>query len=97
MKMNVSSPVCQTNNSSNDGTNTITEEHIKASLVSAVEDKFRRRIQERVNQYQAEMETLNRTKQELTDGRAKINDIISKLEREEVRLVEQKKNSQSIN
>lgn len=64
---------------------TITEEHIKASLISAVEDKLRRRIQERVNQHQAEIETLNRTKHELLEGRAKINDIISKLEREEVR------------
>lgn len=54
-------------------------------MISAVEDKFRRCIQERVNQYQAEMETLNRTKQELMDGRAKINDITAKLEREEVR------------
>lgn len=63
---------------------TITEEHIKASLLSAVEDKLRRRIQERVNQHQAEMETLNRTAHELMEGRAKINDIISKLEREEV-------------
>lgn len=63
---------------------TITEEHIKASLISAVEDKLRRRIQERVNQYQAEMDTLNRTKHELNEGRAKINNIISKLEREEV-------------
>lgn len=77
--------VRQTTNTSSDGTNTITEEHIKASLISAVEDKCRRRIHERVNQYQAEMETLNRTKQELNDGRAKINDIIAKLEREEVR------------
>lgn len=64
---------------------TITEEHIKASLISAVEDKLRRRIQERVNQHQAEMDTLNRTKHELNEGRAKINEIISKLEREEVR------------
>lgn len=63
---------------------TITEEHIKASLISAVEDKLRRRIQERVNQHQAEMDTLNRTKHELNEGRAKINDIITKLEREEV-------------
>lgn len=62
---------------------TITEEHIKASLISAVEDKLRRRIQERVNQYQAEMETLNRTKHELKEGRNKINDIVTKLEREE--------------
>ncbi|XP_055313356.1 tumor susceptibility gene 101 protein [Sitodiplosis mosellana] len=70
-------------NSSQDGTMTITEEHIKASLISAVEDKLRRRIQERVNQHQAEMDTLNRTKHELNEGRAKINEIISKLEREE--------------
>lgn len=62
---------------------TITEEHIKASLISAVEDKLRRRIQERVNQYQAEMDTLNRTTHELKEGRNKINEITSKLEREE--------------
>lgn len=65
-------------------TGTITEEHIKASLISAVEDKLRRRIQERVNQCQAEIDTLNRTKQELTEGRTKIDSIINKLEREEV-------------
>lgn len=69
--------------SSNSGT--ITEEHIKASLISAVEDKLRRRVQERVNQCQAEIQTLNRTKQELNEGRSKINEIINKLEREEVR------------
>lgn len=65
------------------GTGTITEEHIKLSLISAVEDKLRRRIQERVNQCQAEIETLQRTKMELNDGRGKIFEIISKLEREE--------------
>ncbi|KAH8257559.1 hypothetical protein KR038_011430 [Drosophila bunnanda] len=67
-------------------TGTITEEHIKASLISAVEDKLRRRIQEKVNQYQAEIETLNRTKQELVEGSAKIDAIISRLEREHVDL-----------
>lgn len=65
-------------------TGTITEEHIKASLISAVEDKLRRRMQERVNQCQAEIQTLKRTKQELTEGRSKINEITGKLEREEV-------------
>ncbi|EDW73505.1 uncharacterized protein Dwil_GK16611 [Drosophila willistoni] len=65
-------------------TGTITEEHIKASLISAVEDKLRRRIQEKVNQYQAEIETLNRTKQELVEGSAKIDAIIQRLEREQV-------------
>ncbi|XP_016985246.1 tumor susceptibility gene 101 protein [Drosophila rhopaloa] len=67
-------------------TGTITEEHIKASLISAVEDKLRRRIQEKVNQYQAEIETLNRTKQELVEGSSKIDAIISRLEREQVDL-----------
>ncbi|EDV97012.1 tumor susceptibility gene 101 protein [Drosophila grimshawi] len=76
-------PGAQANPSS---TGTITEEHIKASLISAVEDKLRRRIQEKVNQYQAEIETLNRTKQELMEGSAKIDAIVSRLERDEVDL-----------
>lgn len=67
-------------------TGTITEQHIKASLISAVEDKLRRRIQEKVNQCYAEIQTLKRTKQELTEGKSKINEIISKLEREEQEL-----------
>lgn len=65
------------------GTGTITEEHIKASLISAVEDKVRRRLQERVNQVQAEIQTLNRTKQELTEGQTKIKEIVYKLELEQ--------------
>lgn len=63
---------------------TITEEHIKASLISAVEDKLRRRIQERVNQHEDEMIALRRTKHDLNESRAKINDVITSLEREEV-------------
>ncbi|XP_064544390.1 tumor susceptibility gene 101 protein [Drosophila montana] len=73
-------------NANPSSTGTITEEHIKASLISAVEDKLRRRIQEKVNQYQAEIETLNRTKQELVEGSAKIDAIVTRLEREEVDL-----------
>lgn len=63
---------------------TITEEHIKASLISAVEDKLRRRIQERVNQHEDEMIALRRTKHDLNESRAKINEVIVSLEREEV-------------
>lgn len=43
-----------------------------------------RRIPERFNQYNAEIETLNKTWQELSEGSAKISENISKLEREEV-------------
>jgi ESCRT-I complex subunit TSG101 len=79
------------NNAASTGTGTITEEHIKASLISAVEDKMRRRIQENVNQYQAEIQTLRRTKQELMEGQSKLNEIVKKLERDESEL---KKNIQ---
>lgn len=81
------------NNQATIGTGTITEEHIKASLISAVEDKMRRRIQEKINQYQAEIQTLNRTKQELQEGQSKLNDIVKKLERDEIDL---KKNIQML-
>ncbi|XP_036337228.1 tumor susceptibility gene 101 protein-like [Rhagoletis pomonella] len=74
------------NSSTPSSTGTITEEHIKASLISAVEDKLRRRLQEKVNQYQAEIETLNRTKQELVEGSSKIDNVIARLNREEVEL-----------
>ncbi|XP_011181347.1 tumor susceptibility gene 101 protein [Zeugodacus cucurbitae] len=74
------------NSSTTSSTGTITEEHIKASLISAVEDKLRRRLQEKVNQYQAEIETLNRTKQELVEGSSKIDNVIARLVREEVEL-----------
>ncbi|EDW94792.1 tumor susceptibility gene 101 protein [Drosophila yakuba] len=79
-------PAAGYNPSNPSSTGTITEEHIKASLISAVEDKLRRRIQEKVNQYHAEIETLNRTKQELVEGSSKIDAIISRLEREQVDL-----------
>lgn len=84
-------PSPSANNNAAGGTGTITEEHIKASLISAVEDKMRRRIQEKVNQCQAEIQTLRRTKQELMEGQSKLGDIVRKLERDEVEL---KKNIQ---
>lgn len=62
---------------------TITDEHIRASLLSAVEEKMWRRIVERVNQRQAELDTLKRTKQELEEGRSKIETITAALEKEE--------------
>lgn len=62
---------------------TISEEHIKASLISAVEDKIRRQVTERRNQYEAEMNTLSRTRDELMEGRSKIIEISCRLENEE--------------
>lgn len=61
---------------------TITEEHIKASLLSAVEDKLRRRLNEQSQQSQAELETLRRTQQELREGKNRLEDILNRLQRE---------------
>lgn len=47
---------------------------------------MRLRIQDKVDQCQAEIQTLNRTKQELTEGQAKLLEIIKKLQRDEEEL-----------
>lgn len=78
-------PISVANNSSGT-TGTISEEHIRASLLSAVEDKLRRRLREQFSQIQAELETLRRTEQELTQGKDKLDDILARLEREQIEL-----------
>jgi ESCRT-I complex subunit TSG101 len=50
-----------------------------------VEDKLRRRLGEQFSQTQAELETLGRTQQELTQGKNKLDDILARLEKEQVR------------
>jgi hypothetical protein len=79
-----SPPPISAANTSSGTTGTISEEHIRASLLSAVEDKLRRRLREQFSQIQAELETLRRTEQELTQGRDKQDDILARLEREQV-------------
>ncbi|KAG7211267.1 hypothetical protein KM043_010574 [Ampulex compressa] len=71
---------------SSGGSGTITEEHIRASLLSAVEDKLRRRLNEQFSQLQAELETLRRTQQELTSGSAHLSDLFDKLKKEKAEL-----------
>lgn len=65
-------------------TGTITDEHIRASLLSAIEDKLKRRMREQFSQNQAELETLRRTHQELVQGKQRLDDTLKRLEREQV-------------
>lgn len=67
-------------NSSN--TNTVTEEHLRMSLLSAVEDKMKRRLREIFAQSQAELDVLYRTSQDLTKGKEKLDQMIEMLEKE---------------
>ena len=78
------SPTFPANSSS--GTGTITEEHIKASLLSAIGDKLRRRLREQFSQLQAELETLRRTQQELSSGSARLNELFTKYQKEKTEL-----------
>lgn len=65
---------------------TITEEHIRASLLSAVEDKLKRRLNEQFSQLSAELETLYRTRQEITSGTMHLNDLFDRLKKENAEL-----------
>lgn len=68
------------------GTGTITEEHIRASLLSAIGDKLKRRLREQFFQLQAEFETLRRTQQELTSGSSRLSDLFTKFQKEKSEL-----------
>ncbi|XP_018022226.1 tumor susceptibility gene 101 protein isoform X1 [Hyalella azteca] len=64
-------------------TGTITEEHIRLSLVSAVEDRVRDKLREKHGDAQAEVAVLKQQKADLERGRAKLNNMISKLQAEQ--------------
>jgi len=67
----------------NDG-GTITEEHIKASLLSAIEDKVRRRFNEQMAQNKAELDILQHSQRELSHGKNKLDSILTSLNKEKV-------------
>jgi len=68
------------------GTGTITQEHIHASLYSAVEDKVKKHLREVLAQSQAEMEVLKKTEEDLNKGKSKLEDIINRLQIEQSQL-----------
>jgi len=63
---------------------TISEDHIRASLLSAVEDKVRRRLSEIFAQSQAENETLKKTENELRMGQSKLEELSRRLDQEQI-------------
>lgn len=79
-------PTTASNMSLQSSTGTITEEHIHASLLSAVEDKLKKRLREVLAQSQAEIEVLKRTEEDLNKGKVKLQEIISKMNHEQKNL-----------
>ncbi len=62
----------------------LSDEQIRASILSAVEDKMRRRLKDIFAQASAEMTALNRTQEDLQKGKATLDEMLQKLEREQV-------------
>ena len=65
------------------GTGTIKDEHIRESLLTAIEEKLMRRMKEQFQQNQAELETLKRTQDELKQGKARLDNILNRLHKEQ--------------
>eukprot|EP00916_Digyalum_oweni_P024185 GHVL01039995.1.p1 GENE.GHVL01039995.1~~GHVL01039995.1.p1 ORF type:complete len:447 (+),score=45.44 GHVL01039995.1:140-1480(+) len=65
-------------------TGTVTEEHLRASLLSAVEDKMKRKLREFFAQAQAEMDVLKKTEADLTKGKDKLEKMVKDLEQEKI-------------
>lgn len=65
-----------------DATGTIQQEHLNASLRSAVEDKVRRCLREEFSTKQVEMMSLSRVKDELTAGQDRLSRAVDTLDKE---------------
>lgn len=65
---------------------TITEEHIRASLLSAVEDRLKYRLKEKVHQIQDEIEVLRKTSNDLDKGKKQLDEMKTRMANEVVEL-----------
>ncbi|EDM07247.1 tumor susceptibility gene 101 [Rattus norvegicus] len=75
-----SQPPVTTAGPSRDGT--ISEDTIRASLISAVSDKLRWRMKEEMDGAQAELNALKRTEEDLKKGHQKLEEMVTRLDQE---------------
>jgi len=68
------------------GTGTITADHIKMSILSAVEDKVKRRLREDISQNQAEVDSLKKVQEELNRGNSRLTSILARVKAEDLEL-----------
>ncbi|XP_037006414.2 tumor susceptibility gene 101 protein isoform X2 [Artibeus jamaicensis] len=73
-------PTGPPNSPSRDGT--ISEDTIRASLISAVSDKLRWRMKEEMDRAQAELNALKRTEEDLKKGHQKLEEMVTRLDQE---------------
>lgn len=75
---------------------TITEEHIRASLLSAVEDRLKYRLKEKVHQIQDEIDVLKRTSNDLNRGKIQLDEMKTRMANEIVELTNAKSKLQEL-
>lgn len=80
-------PTTTETNTTTASTGTITEEHIRASLISAVSDRVRAKLRDSYGGAQAEVSVLRQQQADLNEGKTKVEGLISKLEQEQVNFV----------
>jgi len=68
------------NSYSQSNSNTISEAHIRASLLSAAGDKLKERLREKLDTYNAEIDVLKKTGDDLQSGTRQLDQIIHKME-----------------
>ena len=61
----------------------ISEDHIKASLLSAVKEKMCRKLEDVYGQAHAEVQCLQKTQDDLNRGKGQLEEMLTKLEREQ--------------
>lgn len=77
-------------------TGTISEEHIRASLLSAVEDRLKYRLKEKVHSIQDEIEVLKKTSSDLNRGKMQLDEMKTRMANEVVELTEAKNKLQEL-
>ena len=70
---------------------TVSEDHIKASLISAIEEQVRKKTNDQVSQKEAEIEVLRNTCSDLEKGKEKLGEMISRMETDLVVIAEAKR------
>ncbi|XP_042214351.1 tumor susceptibility gene 101 protein-like isoform X2 [Homarus americanus] len=76
----------ETNTTAAGNTGTITEEHIRVSLISAVSDRVRAKLRDSYGGSQAEVSVLRQQQTDLNEGKTKVEGLINKLEQEQSEL-----------
>lgn len=79
-----------------DTSGTIKEEHIRASLLSAVEDRLKFRLKEKVHQLQDEIESLKKTSNDLNRGKIQLDEMKTRMAKEIEELTEAKSKLQDL-